>query len=498
MKTYTLHKLLNKHDELKDRRHPMFEKNRFIRFIAYFMVAYYAAILLFLGVMLPQGMGDPHTGVAAFHVFDSGFYIILITDFWLRFLLQETPAQQAKPYALLPVRQSFLMKRYLIKAALSTGNLFWGFMLVPFAIIGVLPHLGWSGALAWLLGYWLMIVANSYMYLLTRAACTRHILWFLLPVAIHGGVLCAAFLPDTNLMRSICTIFICGLAQWQLWAYAIPAALIAIGFWCNYGLQRSIVYEDVAKKEDVKVTKTSRMAYLNRFGAMGEYLKMEIKLRMRNKQVKIQFITGVGAMCLLSGIMYFTPAYDGEFMTSFICLYNYIVLGMMTLITIMGYEGNYIDGLMSRRESILSLLTAKYYFNSLLLLVPITINIPLMVAGKISLWMNLGYLFFTIGVLYPIIFQMAVYNKDTLPLNNKLTGKQSNMSQTIISFAILFVPIGIEKVSLFAFGTPWGYAVMILLGILGIATHHIWLRHIYRRLMARRYENMEGFRASRP
>ena len=46
-------------------------------------------------------------------------------------------------------------------------------------------------------------------------------------------------------------------------------------------------------------------------------------------------------------------------------------------------------------------------------------------------------------------------------------------------------------------GPVWGYMPLILLGIAGIATHRAWLRNIYQRFMLRRFENMEGFRASR-
>jgi hypothetical protein len=111
--------------------------------------------------------------------------------------------------------------------------------------------------------------------------------------------------------------------------------------------------------------------------------------------------------------------------------------------------------------------------------------------------MNIGYLFFTVGVLYPILFQMAVYNKDTLPLNQKITGKQGNATQQIVSMLVLFLPIGIERLSVILLGETWGYIFLICLGGIGIATHKIWLRNIYQRFMARRYVNMEGFRASR-
>lgn len=196
-------------------------------------------------------------------------------------------------------------------------------------------------------------------------------------------------------------------------------------------------------------------------------------------------------------IMYFSDVYDNAFMKSFICMYDYIVLGMMTLIVIMCYEGNYIDGLMSRRESIYQLLRAKYYFNSVLLLVPIIILTPLMYIGKMSIWMNVGYMLFTMGGVYPLIFQLAVYNNNTIPMNAKLTGKQGNMTQQIVSLLTMALPIGLEKLATLLLGDPWGFVLLAVLGIIGIATHQIWLRNIYKRFMVRRHVNMEGFRASR-
>lgn len=231
---------------------------------------------------------------------------------------------------------------------------------------------------------------------------------------------------------------------------------------------------------------------------MGEYLKLELKLRMRNKQVRTQFFVGLGLIVFFSLMSYFTEAYDAGFMKSFICLYNYMVLGMMTLTTIMCYEGNYFDGLMSRRDSIYDLLRAKFYFNSMLLIFPFVFIMPLMFIGKISVWMNLGYMLFTIGVLYPCMFQLAVYNKNTLPLNVKLANSNSGtMMQSIISIVALFLPIAIERLSVLLLGPVWGYIPLIMLGLIGLATHRVWLRNIYHRLMFRRYENMEGFRASR-
>ena len=497
MTNWQLYKLIRKNDELKDLRHPMFEKNRFMKFLAWFMIIYYAAIMIFMGVTLPMAMRGTYNGVASFHVLDGWLLLLVFTDFWLRFTFQETPGQQAKPYALLPIRRSFLMNVYLIRAGLSPGNLFWGFFLFPFALLAVYPLLGWCGFFGWLLGWWLLFVADGYAYLFVRSLCIKHLAWIILPIIVHGALLLAMFWPDKNLLDMPCTQLMYDFALWRLWPFLLMAAVIALLYWVNYKLQMSMVYNEIAKKEEVELKHTTQMNFLNRYGALGEYLKLEMKMRLRNKTVRLQFLTLLSMMVLMSSILYFTDIYDNGFMKSFICLYDYVGLGMTMLISIMCHEGNYIDGLMSRRESILQLLYAKFYFNSAVLLVPFCLLIPLMAIGKISVWMNLGYLLFTAGVLYPICFQMAVYNKETLPLNQKLTSRQGNWVQQVTSIVMLFLPIAVEKLFTFLLGNPWGFVMLALLGVAGLSAHKWWLRNIYNRFMLRRYVNMEGFRASR-
>lgn len=502
MNKYRLYRLICHNADLKEERHPMLEKNRFMKFLMIFMWLYYAAILLFMGVVMAMGMRNSFNGVAAFHVFDGGLLYVLMTDFWVRFALQETPAQNAQPYALLPVRRSFLMNLYLTRSGLALGNLFWGFLLVPFGLIAIAVPLGWGAFIGWLLGWWLLIVANSYAYLFCRALNLKHLAWVLLPLAIHGALLTVMLVPDKNVLDMPCTLLMYGFLKWDILPFLFACALIAFLYWANYSLQKGMVYDEVGKKEDKEIKHATQFNFLNRYGKLGEYFKLEIKQRMRNKAVKFAFFVGLGFMTLFSGIMYFSDIYDNNnFMRSFICLYNYIVFGVMTLIYIMCYEGNYIDGLMSRRESILQLLTAKYYFNVLLLFIPPIILLPLMIIGKMSVWMNVGYFFFTAGVLYPLFFQMAVYNNNTLPMNakvtTKMTGKQGTTLQQIFGFVIFFLPIGLERGATALFGDPWGYVFLAVFGIIGIATHRLWLRNVYRRFMVRRYKNMEGFRASR-
>ena len=72
-------------------------------------------------------------------------------------------------------------------------------------------------------------------------------------------------------------------------------------------------------------------------------------------------------------------------MTSFICVYNFAVFGMIILSQIMSFEGNYIDGLMSRKESIMSLLKAKYYIYSIGEIIPFLLMVPAIIMNKLTL-----------------------------------------------------------------------------------------------------------------
>ena len=101
-------------------------------------------------------------------------------------------------------------------------------------------------------------------------------------------------------------------------------------------------------------------------------------------------------------------------------------------------------------------------------------------------------------MIFPFLFQLAVYNSTTIHLNEKMTkGGQNSKYQIIVSLVALFVPMGIMYLLVTLLGTNIGSLVMIAIGAVGAALHPLWLKNIYSRFMKRRYENMAGFRATR-
>ena len=264
---------------------------------------------------------------------------------------------------------------------------------------------------------------------------------------------------------------------------------------------QGLVYSELNKVEDttVKVRSVSEYRFLDRYGEIGEYMRLELKMLLRNKVCKASLRSIIIVVVAFSLILSFTEAYDSAGMKSFIMVYNYVIFGIMFLLSIMSYEGNYIDGLMSRKESIYSLLRAKYILYSIAILIPFLLMIPAMVTGKLTVLSCLSWAIFTAGAIYFCLFQLAVYNNHTLDLNTKLTNRK-NMGtglQNLISFAAFGLPLLLNFVLNLWLGETTTGIVLIVIGLGFILTSRFWLKNIYHRFMKRRYKNLEGFRDSR-
>ena len=494
-----LYRIIKNNQKLAAKRNPAFETNRFAKFLMYFMAIYWAAILLFLGVMLAPLFEEVVPNMEPYHIMNQGLVYVLLADFLIRFIGQPTVAQELKPYLLMPVKRNRLIDTFLIQSGLSGFNFIWFFTYVPFAFLTIIRFFGLGGMFLYLIGIWLLFVMNNYWYLLCKMLMSEKTYWYLLPVAVYGLLGCAEFLPD-NLPISRFTMdlgegFILG----NPLSFLFVILCILTLFILNREIQKKLMYDEISKVKDTKIKKVSEYRFLDKYGEVGEYIRLELKLIMRNKTVKTQFRMAFIVMIAFSLVIAFTDLYDGTGMLSFICAYNYALLPIMTLGQVMTFEGNYIDGLMSRKESIFNLLRAKYYLTTTIIIIPFLFMMFPVYKGKITLMMALAYLVFTAGVVFFLLLQLAVYNTRALPLNTTImkSNKSSTTAQIIITGLAMTLPLIADSLFCALLPDTVAYIILALIGIGLIITHNIWIKNIYNRFMKRRYENMEAFRASR-
>ena len=494
-----LYKIIKQNQKLAEKRNPAFDTNRFAKFLIYFMIVYWAAIFLFLGVSLPFMFEGLVPNMEPYHIMNQGFIYVMLADFLMRFIGQPSVSQEIKPYLLMPVKRKKLISLLLLRSGLDSYNFMWFFVYVPFAFLTIIRFYGFGGMFLYLIGIWLVFVFNNYWYLLCKLLLGEKTLWLLLPTAVFGALGAAEFLLDGLPISRFTMDLGEGFIEGNPLSFLFMLACIGVLFFINLKLQQRMIYNELSKKEDTKIKRVSEYKFLDKYGEVGEYIRLELKLIARNKTVKTQFRMGLIVMLGFSFALAFTDVYDGSYMTSFICLYNYAVLPIMTLGQVMSFEGNYIDGLMSRKESIFNLLRAKYYLTTLIILVPFLIMMFPIAKGKITLLAAIAYLIFVAGFVFFMLLQLAVYNTRTLPLNANLmkSNKSSNWIQGLVTGCAFMLPLLIDKLLSALLQEEVAHIILILIGLGFIATHNLWIKNIYKRFMKRRYQNMEEFRASR-
>lgn len=489
--------LLRRNVKLSEKRDVMFEANQYGKLFGYIAVAFVVLYLVALGTFMGWGAAKSQSEEMIFFIMP----LLLIIDFFVRFMSQQTPLMLVKPYLLMPFSRYTAIDCFLISQLLSTRVLMWLTFFVPYTFICVCGGVPlWKG-IGMILLLLLMFVVNSQWYLLNRTLINRHMAWWALPAVFYASWFSPLlFLSDRQIDRLLDHI-ICFLSDYGYsWAsFLLFAVLLVILFCINRQLQMRFIYEEISKQEKTKLKRVSEFSMLNRFGQVGEYLKIEIKSTMRNKAIRTRFIQGIAIITMFSLLVAYTSIYDSDIMLNFWCLYCFLFFGAVNLIKVMCPEGNYIDLLMVHEENILTLLRAKYFFYLAILVLPFILLLPAIISGKFSLMMILAYFFFTAGPEYALLFLMAIWNKQTLPLNEKITGKNQmeNKLQLIIELVVFTVPVVLVKLFQAILGDNMGYVVLTIIGAAFTLAMPYWMRFIYKQMMRRRYVNIEGFHASR-
>lgn len=495
-------RLLHHHLNLSEKRSLASEQNKIAKYSIYIVSSIIIAYLVFIAIMLSLIVNGSES-VLGYEFMYGILPFILTIDFLSRFAFQQTPSQLVKPYSLLPISRYACIDCFLLNTITSTYNLLWFALYIPFAFMSVLFSEGIMVTSGFLFGLWLLTIINSQWYLFVRSLVNTNIVWWILPIVVYAMIFSPWYIGEgADIGKFLDTYMRLG-GEYSFWhplTYLFTVIGIVGILEINRRHQYKCVWKELSKAEQTQAKHLMRFTYLEKFGNIGEYMKLEMKSILRNKNVRKSFFFATVLIVVFSLLVSFTNVYDSFFMTNFWCIYCFAIYGAMILIKVMCYEGNYIDGLMMHKENIIQLLKAKYYIYSALLIFPFILLLPTVFTGKCSILMLISYAVFTAGMEYFLFFQMAVYNKQTMPLNTKFLGKgsmENNYMQIAVEMVIFILPISFISISQTLFSDTVSHLIILFVGLVFIATNRFWIRNIYTRMMKRRYENMESFRASR-
>ncbi len=435
--------------------------------------------------------------------------VFLAVDFALRIAIQHTPVQLVKPYLLLPLSRYSCTDAFIISSILTPNNLFWMLLTVPYVIMTTVFSMGFLPALSLVIVVQLIFTANSLFYMLCRTLWTESLLWASLPIAffvalfspvIYGGVVGKHFYDGFEQYFDSYSPIGEAAIECNLSVYLFIALLLVVLFLINRIVQRKYIYAEARKEKDTTVKYISTFSLLDRFNQIGEYLKLEFKSMLRNRNPRISFITIILTTVMVSIMNSLLHDDSDNFFSGTMGAAYPFTLVSINLISIMCPEGNYIECLLVHKENIKTLLLAKYYFYLSMLLLPFILMLPTVFSGHYSFLVLFAMVTFTAGPVFFMAMQLAVYNKNTTSLNVRLTGKAGNKVQYLqifTCFVVLLAPAFIMESMQIIIGEAYSAIILSLIGLAFVIFHKRWINNIYRRMMKRKHTNLEGFLQTR-
>ena len=104
-------------------------------------------------------------------------------------------------------------------------------------------------------------------------------------VAVYGGLAAAIFIPKKSFIMDFFVDLGEGFIEGNILVFIACICMIA-GMWLiNRLLMAKLIYQELNKVEDTKVN-ASEYKFFERYGEIGEYMRLEFKMLFRNNACK--------------------------------------------------------------------------------------------------------------------------------------------------------------------------------------------------------------------
>ena len=475
----------------------MFDRNLAFKIFSYFMFAFIASYLLMIGffiydVLLRHGAYND--------AIDSFNYILiyfLLFDFLIKYISKEGQTIQIAPYLTIPVKRNTLFNFMLIKEFTNIWNLYLLFLIIPFAFRSIPAFYGFSGVFLFLLFIYILCIGSSLLVNIANNLLNRNGWFLFVPVIIVAAIVGITFIPGANIQDSI--VKACEyILEKNIVAWAIVLLVAGVLWITNRSMMNVEVYKAMQGKKVTEAGTSLSLPFLDRLGKMGTFINLEIKMIMRSKRLKRQLYMIVFFIFYYFVIINNPVFKDRFFYMLFFTMFVLGAIGIMMSQFLFTSESSFFDGLMTRNLSMLDILKGKYVFYASYSAVVLLIMMISVFTGQLDFLFLISVFFYSIGFLFFLMFQNAVYNKSYLDLSETgmFNWKGTSGNMMIMSMTGLLFPIIIVVIINNIFGAMASNYFMLVTGFTFTVTTKYWLTWTYNRFLKRKYKNMEGFRAN--
>lgn len=416
-------------------------------------------------------------------------YWVLI-ELFLRYFMQKLPVMDIKPFLTTPVKKSSIAHYILGRSAASMYNVLSLFFFVPFCVVLLFQGYSFLNVALWIVAVMAIVLTINYINLLINKSDKA--------LTVLAIIIVGSYALDYFGVFSIKDIF--GPIFHALYAYPVtvlvPLILALAAYYINYKYLYDKIYLDASLKTKKAEAKTSDLSWTKRFGDLGTFLQLDLKMIWRNKRTKSQ--VWISLLFVFYGLIFYTQdiydsmmpmkAFLGVFMTG-IFLSNF---GQF----IPAWDSSYYSMMMSQNIPLRKYLESKALLISVSVISMFFLTIPYVYFGWEALAINFGCALYNLGVNIPVILFFGSFNKKRIELDQSPFGNMQGTSanQFLIMLPVLIAPILIFTLFYYIISLEVAIIVLCVLGLAGLALRNTLLDKVTNQYRKKKYGMIAGFK----
>lgn len=338
-----------------------------------------------------------------------------IGGFMTRYFIQSLPAMDVQPYLHLPVPRSKIVNFLLGKSILHALNIFIFLLFTPFAFTAISREYGIAQAWVWLLSLWFLSLINHFIVVLVKRNLAQSV-WGIFAFMI------------------ICTLFAC--ADYFGWlklsivsekffnsvleGYTVISVLCLAMIVLYYVAYRTFIdrlYPEELSTEENQIFHSANWTFFQKFGLIGSWIRIELKLIFRNKRSRELFLLQI-VFLLLSFVFYNKideSAYTAFLFFGIICSGFFIMNYGQFLFS---WQGAHFDFTLTQPTSIRLFVESKYWLLAVTTTLLFLVSIPFVFLGWQFLLINFVASLYNIGINIFVVMNMSMWGAKRIDLKH--------------------------------------------------------------------------------
>jgi len=476
---------------LSMRRNPVFEDilSAYIFTVLVFSLSY--VMLFAMGLFVDKVFMALEPEMAPIDTFSCFFLFLFVVDIILKSYFKSNIQVDVLPYLTLPVPRKKIYTLLFFKDLISGWDFIWVALLIPFFFKTIYPVNGLTSTLLLIFSvYVASLTISSIIRLINILSAWKSFQYAFLPLLLAAFVGCIAWYVAVapRLLININLLF----SQYRI-AVFIASIFLFFGVFVIFlkSCRREIYTLLAGKKNFTLAFNLSRFTV---FGIKGEMLNLCLREVLRSS-LRRMFL-----LLILSFVVSIYLLYTewGNFMTRcLLAMWHIVLLGRIYGEKTFSTESTFFDKLMTSHKNLPYLILRTKYALCVIHSAIYTVISIIVCINKISVLFWLSTFSFGCGVFLFFFFQSVVYNRQQIDILDS-QGKFSELSfNTIVIIILLTLSTGLMTITIAGLTSETtAEYIMLITGVVGMATSPFWLKNIYRRFLARKYRTMSSFRNS--